>query len=138
MPHELIGEHFVRILAREAWLLGARQTEVQALEFELASGRWYQFRIEGPRGGWVGEWLDAAPPAGAVGDDADSRHPLVDVATHFGIKPGRIDGVTTRQLGELAELALEFGDATRLVAHYRPPPGTSSLTCTKLPGYAAG
>ena len=133
MSHELAGEHFVRILARESWLLGARQAEVLALYVELASGHWYRFRIDATRGEWAGDWLASAPASGAAGDDAESRHPLVDVAAHHGIVPARIDRVTIRQLGKLAELAIEFGNAARLVAHYRPPPGASSLTCTTLP-----
>ena len=127
MAHELVDSHCTRILAREYFLLGACQTEVEALHLCLADGRWYRFVVDGRSGGWRGEWLAEAPPPGAGEDDAESRHPLVDVAATFGRKPSRIDGVSTRRIGGLAELVIEFHDGSRLVAHHRPPPGASSL-----------
>lgn len=127
MAHELVDSHCTRILAREYFLLGACQTEVEALHLGLADGRWYRFVVDGRSGGWRGEWLAEAPPPGAAEDDAESRHPLVDVAAHFGRQPARIDRVATRRFAELAELVIEFHDGSRLVAHHRPPPGASSL-----------
>jgi hypothetical protein len=128
VTHEIVGEHVARLMARESWLLGARQAEVQSLYLEFASGRWFRFGIDTQRGEWTGGWLSAAPPGGAPDDDAESRHPLVDVAAHYGIAAATIASVVTRHVGELAELVIEFEDATQLVAHYRPPPGASSLT----------
>lgn len=126
MAHELVDGHCTRILARKYFLLGACQTEVDALYLGLADGRWYRFAVDA-RSGWRGEWLTGSPPQGAAEDDAESRHPLVDVAAHFGRQAARIDAVSTRRIRELAELIIEFQDGSRLVAHHRPPPGASSL-----------
>ena len=127
MTHELVDSHCTRILAREYFLLGACQAEVEALQLGLSDGRWYRFAVDAVSGGWRGEWLTGAPSQGGAEDDAESRHPLVDVAATFGRKPSRIDGVSTRRIGGLAELVIEFHDGSRLVAHHRPPPGASSL-----------
>ncbi|MGD9602938.1 MAG: hypothetical protein AB7O21_04145 [Gammaproteobacteria bacterium] len=127
MLDELTGERVVRVMAREFWLLGARQTEVQSLYLELESGRWCRFGIDTTRCEWRGDWRSTAPPGSAPDDDAESRHPLVDVAAHYRIGPATIASVTTRRFGDLAELTIEFDDTSRLVAHYRPPPGASSL-----------
>lgn len=124
---ELVGLPCTRVLAREHFLLGALQTEVEALHLGLADGRWYRFTVDAARGGWRGEWLAGPPARGAAADDAESRHPLADVAAHFGREPSRIERVSTRRIGELAELVIEFHDGSRLVAHHRPPPGASSL-----------
>ena len=45
MAHELLDEHCTRVLAREHFLLGACQTEVEALHLGLADGRWYRKQI---------------------------------------------------------------------------------------------
>jgi hypothetical protein len=127
MQHELADTLCTQVLAREHFLLGALQTEVEALHLGLADGRWYRFTVDPARGGWDGEWLAGSPARGAAADDAESRHPLADVAAHFGREPSRIERVSTRRIGELAELVIEFHDSSRLVAHHRPPPGASSL-----------
>lgn len=127
MKHELVDQRCTRVLAREYFLLGALQAEVQALYLEFEPGRWYRFRVAARDDGWTGGWLVEPPSARSAGDDAEARHPLVDVAAHFGRTPSRIEAVTSRRVGELAELSIEFHDGSHLVAHYRPPPGSSSL-----------
>jgi hypothetical protein len=124
---ELVGLSCTRVLAREHFLLGALQTEVEALHLGFADGRWYRFAVDATLGGWRGEWLAGPPARGAAADDAESRHPLADVAAHFGRQPSRIERVSTRRIGELDELMIEFHEGSRLVAHHRPPPGASSL-----------
>jgi hypothetical protein len=122
------GQHCTRLLAREAWLMGVRLSEVAALYCELGDGRWFAFHFSETAQDWVGRWLARSPLAGNVDDDADDRHPLVDLAVHYGIRPARIADIHSRLLGALAELVIGFEDGSALVAHHRPAPGANSLT----------
>jgi hypothetical protein len=126
---DFAGRRCLRLLAREAWWQGWRESAAVALLLETDDGRWHEFRLEVATRRWYHELL-ATPPRGRVlGDDAEERHPLHDVGAEFATDGKRLLRIDARTRGDLAELVIEFDDGAALLAHHRDP-GGSSLTYT--------